>query len=307
MEALEIEGQAHQEPLASGGHFPPQRELPEAKHFRDDAQDGLDRLRACAINRFTHGCRERVGHPNLGGGVLRRWVGLRCEAFLPTLVVGFAARVDGGLDVPIGARLQRRGAPVAMIQRRRVGRVRLTAPRAVAGVQGREGEQGHAVHHEAGQVLRRQAVVQAHPQIARRVVVRGLECSTHAHYCTPMGRTESLLLSDKLLGLFLSVECSKGSLNNNFPFSSQSPAWKGGSKSGTKRLLRRHGQKIVDLCCSVRSLLCRAPSLNKGRSLTSPKWSIAYHIVQTHGAHGEAGAVGSCNHCMSDVTLPLPP
>jgi hypothetical protein len=43
MEALEIEGQAGQEPFARGGGFAPQRELPEAEHLRDDAQDGLDR------------------------------------------------------------------------------------------------------------------------------------------------------------------------------------------------------------------------------------------------------------------------
>jgi len=43
MEALEIEGQAHQEPFAGSGCFAAQRELPEAQHLRDDAQDGLDR------------------------------------------------------------------------------------------------------------------------------------------------------------------------------------------------------------------------------------------------------------------------
>ena len=43
MEALEIGGQAHQEPLASGSGLTPQRELPEAEHLRDDAQHGLDR------------------------------------------------------------------------------------------------------------------------------------------------------------------------------------------------------------------------------------------------------------------------
>jgi len=42
MEALEMEGRADQEPLARGGSFAAQRELTEAEHLRDDAQDGLD-------------------------------------------------------------------------------------------------------------------------------------------------------------------------------------------------------------------------------------------------------------------------
>jgi len=37
MEALEIEGHADQEPLASGGGLAPQRELAEAEYLCDDA------------------------------------------------------------------------------------------------------------------------------------------------------------------------------------------------------------------------------------------------------------------------------
>jgi len=44
MEALEIEGQADQEPFACGGCFAAQRELAEAEHLRDDAQHGFDRI-----------------------------------------------------------------------------------------------------------------------------------------------------------------------------------------------------------------------------------------------------------------------
>jgi len=79
------------------------------------------------------------------------------------------------------------------------GRIGLTATRSVAGVERREVKQGHAIHHEAGQMVRRQAVAQAHRQVKRRVVVHGLECSTHASYCTTTHGAESPLLSDKLL------------------------------------------------------------------------------------------------------------
>ncbi len=42
MEPLEIEGQADQEPFARSGCFAAQRELAEAKHLRDNAENGLD-------------------------------------------------------------------------------------------------------------------------------------------------------------------------------------------------------------------------------------------------------------------------
>jgi hypothetical protein len=41
------------------------------------------------------------------------------------------------------------------------------------------GEQGHAIHHEAGQMVRRRTVTQAHSQIERLGVVHGFERSTH--------------------------------------------------------------------------------------------------------------------------------
>ncbi len=122
MEALEIEGQADQEPFAGDGRFAPQRELAEAEHFCDDAQDRPDRELAGAIDGFAHGGFEPVGHPDLGTGVLRRRVGLRGEALPLTLVMGFTPGRDVGLDVPAGARPQRGRSPVAVIQRCRVER-----------------------------------------------------------------------------------------------------------------------------------------------------------------------------------------
>jgi hypothetical protein len=53
MEALEIEDQADQEPLARGSHFAAQRELAEAEHVRDDTQHGLDGIFA-RHNRKTY-------------------------------------------------------------------------------------------------------------------------------------------------------------------------------------------------------------------------------------------------------------
>ncbi len=122
MEALEIEGQADQEPLAGGTRFAPQRELAEAEYLRDDADHGLDRLFARAIDGFAHRRFELVGHLDLRAGVLRRRVGLRREAVPPTLMMGLTPGRDGGLNGPVGTRLQGGRSPVAMIQGRRVRR-----------------------------------------------------------------------------------------------------------------------------------------------------------------------------------------
>ena len=56
MEALEIEGQADQEPLAGGGFHATQRELTEAKHLRDDADHGLDGIFARAVDNTPSPC-----------------------------------------------------------------------------------------------------------------------------------------------------------------------------------------------------------------------------------------------------------
>src|SRR6266481_2708068 len=57
MEALEIESQTDQTPLASRRPFPAQRELAEAEHLLDDADHRFDGAFARAIDRFAQGRR----------------------------------------------------------------------------------------------------------------------------------------------------------------------------------------------------------------------------------------------------------
>ncbi len=80
-----------------------------------------------------------------------------------------------------------------------LGGVRLPAAPSIVGVEGREVEQGHAVHHEAGQMVGRQAVAQANGQVERCVIVHGFEASTHTYKSISAHKTENPLLSDKRL------------------------------------------------------------------------------------------------------------
>ncbi len=60
MEALEIESQTDQTPLASRRLDPTQGELAEAQHLFDDPDHRFDRAFACLIDRFTQRCRCRL-------------------------------------------------------------------------------------------------------------------------------------------------------------------------------------------------------------------------------------------------------
>jgi len=53
MEALEIEGQTDQTPLASRRQFPAQGELAKAQHLLDDADHRFNRTFACAVDGFA--------------------------------------------------------------------------------------------------------------------------------------------------------------------------------------------------------------------------------------------------------------
>ncbi len=116
MEALEIEGQTDQAPLARR-RDPPQGELAEAQHLLDNAEHRFDRAFACPVDRFAQRGSELVGHLDLCAGVLRRRVRQRREALPPTGMMGITARGDVGLNVALGTGLQRRGADVPAIQR----------------------------------------------------------------------------------------------------------------------------------------------------------------------------------------------
>src|SRR2546421_5673781 len=121
MEALEIESQTDQTPLASGRLAPAQGELAEAEHLLDDPDHRFNRGLARPVDRFPQCRLELVGHLELGTRVFRRRIGQRGEALLPTGMMRITARGDRGLDAAFGTRGQGGRAKVASIQRRRLG------------------------------------------------------------------------------------------------------------------------------------------------------------------------------------------
>src|SRR5439155_22644215 len=62
MEALEIESQTDQTPLASRRLDPAQGELAEADHLLDNPDHRFNRVLACHVDRFAHCRLELVGH-----------------------------------------------------------------------------------------------------------------------------------------------------------------------------------------------------------------------------------------------------
>src|SRR6266581_5012386 len=118
MQALEIESQTDQTPLASRRLDPMQGELAEAQHLFDDPDHRFDRAFACLIDRFTQRCPELVGHLGLSAGLLRWGIGQWGEPLLPTGMMGITARGDVGLDASLPTRRQGRGTKIPSIQRR---------------------------------------------------------------------------------------------------------------------------------------------------------------------------------------------
>src|SRR2546421_12972711 len=117
MEALEIEGQTDQTPLACRRRDPPQGELAEAEYLFDDANHRFDRAFACPVDRFAQRGSQLVGHLDLRAGVLRWWVRQWREALLPAGMMGISARGDVGLDAALRTGCQRGGADVPGIHR----------------------------------------------------------------------------------------------------------------------------------------------------------------------------------------------
>src|SRR5216684_7065950 len=91
MEALEIERQTDQTPLARRRRDPTQGELAEAEYLFDDADHRFDGAFACPVDRFAQRGPKLVRHLDLCARVLRRRVRQRREALL-------RARDDGDHD-----------------------------------------------------------------------------------------------------------------------------------------------------------------------------------------------------------------
>src|SRR2546421_383159 len=122
MEALEIEGQTDQTPLACRRRDPTQGELAEAEYLFDDANHRFDRAFARPVDRFAQRGSQLVGHLDLCACVLRRRVSQGREALLPTRMMGITARGDVGLNAALRTRRQCRGANITGIQRGGLGR-----------------------------------------------------------------------------------------------------------------------------------------------------------------------------------------
>src|SRR5213078_1745891 len=116
MEALEIESQTDQTPLASGGLCTTQGELAETQHILDDPDHRFNRAFACRVDRFADCRLELVCHLDLGTGILRRRIGQWCETLVPTAMMGIATCGDVGLDAPSRTRAQCCRAKIASIQ-----------------------------------------------------------------------------------------------------------------------------------------------------------------------------------------------
>jgi hypothetical protein len=117
MEALEIERQTDQTPLARRRQDPTQGELAEAESLFNDADHRFDGAFACPVDGFARRGSKLVGHLDLCARVLRQRVRQWREALLPTGMMGITARGDVGLNAALRTRRQRRGANIAGIQR----------------------------------------------------------------------------------------------------------------------------------------------------------------------------------------------
>src|SRR5947209_18897879 len=110
MEALEIESQTDQTPLAGGRLDTSQGELAEAEHLLDDPDHRFNRVLARPVDRFPQCRLELVGHLDLGTRVFRRRIGQRREPLLPTGMMGITTRAMEGSMPPL-AHAARVGGP----------------------------------------------------------------------------------------------------------------------------------------------------------------------------------------------------
>ena len=90
------------------------------------------------------------------------------------------------------------GIAIEQQAQQHLGGIGLSTACPIPGIQGRQVKLGHAVYHEAGQMVGGQTVAQPHRQIECLLVVHRFEGSTHVHQYTITDG--GLLFSDKLLG-----------------------------------------------------------------------------------------------------------
>src|SRR5258707_12998471 len=98
MEALEIEGQANQTPLASRGQFTAQGELAEAQHLLDEPDHRFDGAFAGPLDHLAQSRLELVGHPDQVARVVGRRIRQRRPTLFPDATMGLTTPVEVRLD-----------------------------------------------------------------------------------------------------------------------------------------------------------------------------------------------------------------
>jgi hypothetical protein len=115
MEALEIESQTDQTPLAGSSRDPTQRELAEAEHLFDHPDHRFDGAFAGPVDRLAQGRFELVRHLDLGAGILGWRIRQRRETLRPSGMMWITTGRDVRLDAAFGASDQRCGTKIARL------------------------------------------------------------------------------------------------------------------------------------------------------------------------------------------------
>ena len=100
VQTLQVEGQTHQTPFASGGPQATQRALAKAQDVFDHAQHRFDWTLSQAVDRTANLGLEFVGHLDLRTGIRWRWRGLLRTIRLPTGMMGDTPGGDVRRNVP---------------------------------------------------------------------------------------------------------------------------------------------------------------------------------------------------------------
>src|SRR5258708_7935091 len=101
MQALEVNSQTDQSPLASRSRQATQGKLTKAQDFFDDANDWFDSTFTETVDFTTNLGMEFVSHLDLGGRRVGWWLRFFSEKGLPGTMMGFTTRGDIWLNAAL--------------------------------------------------------------------------------------------------------------------------------------------------------------------------------------------------------------